>query len=449
MRLSARLLFSAAAFAACLASSGCHSVESPPNAAASPKSVPALEAASGDASSPEAAVTSAAKEIDLLHSVACVVAVSSKVDNPKDFPEHLVDGKLETAWNGRTGDLKGYIAFRTPAVTRVRRVSLTVGFDRGELFTKNHRIAKVRLSRAGKTLLERDLNPDARGFQDLTIDEAGGDFKLEVLETKAGTEKGWRELVVSELRVFGYANGAPENPTHLPELALGSLDGAPPRREALEDKPKAGPFPSVAELCLDYTRAMSKPIDAAFPGDRYPGKIGPVHCAPVKEAAPVVTGQGSPFRSAIVVRVNDPERENARLVLETAKGFALTSVKLWSRYHDDPGCGHASEHSFEDAKLVTGARGRTVLVLRTLATDVYWLGATDPGGTVERAYACDEDEAGAARCEGPLVTARTEGWPPGWDVASGQFPKVDADKLVWTFRKPPALGPAGDLRLGP
>lgn len=68
--------------------------------------------------------------VDLLHSIACTVAVSSKVDNPKDFPEHLVDGKTETAWNSKTGDLHGFIAFRVPAVARVRRVELTAGFDK-------------------------------------------------------------------------------------------------------------------------------------------------------------------------------------------------------------------------------------------------------------------------------------------------------------------------------
>jgi len=378
-----------------------------------------------------------------------VVAVSSKVDNPKDFPEHLVDGKLETAWNGRTGDLGGYLAFRTPAVTRVRRIAITVGFDRGDLFTKNHRISKVRLSRGEKVLFERDLDPDARGFQELTLDEPGGDFRIDVLATKAGTEKTWRELVVSELRVFGLANGAPENPSHLPELAIGSLDGAPPRRSPTVGKPGPGPFVSVAELCRDYTRAMARPIDVAFPGDRYPGKIGPDHCAIVAEKVPPVALAGSPFRSATMVRVNDPAQERARLVLETSRGFTLTDVELWSRYHDDPGCGHASEHTMTSAEVMKGARDRDVLVVRTLATDVYWLGATDPGGTVERAYACDEDETGAARCAGPVVLGRAVGWPAGWNVGASSWPSVDPSKLVWTSRKNPAFGPAGDLRAVP
>lgn len=67
--------------------------------------------------------------VDLLHTVMATVAVSSKVANPKDFPEHLVDGRADTAWNGGTGDLNGFIAFRVPAASRVTRIELTVGFD--------------------------------------------------------------------------------------------------------------------------------------------------------------------------------------------------------------------------------------------------------------------------------------------------------------------------------
>ncbi len=44
---------------------------------------------------------------DLLHTTDARLAVSSKVDNPHDFPEHIADGRLETAWNGKTNDLVG------------------------------------------------------------------------------------------------------------------------------------------------------------------------------------------------------------------------------------------------------------------------------------------------------------------------------------------------------
>ena len=39
--------------------------------------------------------------------VAIGVAVSSTVVNHTEYPSNLVDGKLETAWNSRSGDLAG------------------------------------------------------------------------------------------------------------------------------------------------------------------------------------------------------------------------------------------------------------------------------------------------------------------------------------------------------
>jgi len=73
-----------------------------------------------------------------------------------------------------------------PAVARVRRVELTAGFDKagpsGDLFTKNHRITRVRLTREGKP-----------------------------------------ELSVSELRVLGDTGGAPEKPEHSCSLCGGEL----------------------------------------------------------------------------------------------------------------------------------------------------------------------------------------------------------------------------------
>jgi hypothetical protein len=393
--------------------------------------------------------------VDLLHSVACTVAVSSKVENPKDFPEHLVDGKAETAWNSKTGDLHGFIAFRTPKVARVRRVELTAGFDKvgagGDLFTKNHRITRVRLTREGVLVKEADLDPEVRTLQGFDVDEAGGDFKLEVLATLPGSERKWQELTVSELRVLGFANGAPEKPEHIPAMAIGSLDGVPPHTVG-KGEPPAGPYASVKELCAAYDKVMGPLVDAAFPGDRYPGKIEGPHCKPLadpKAASAAATVRGGPFLAAELVIVHDASEESARLVLRTEKGYSLSKVTLWSRYHNDPGCGHASEHSLEDAKLVTGAGGRPSLIVRVLLTDAYWLGATDPGGTVENAYACVVDSEGAAACEGPVVAGRAPGWPAGWDVAAGTFPAVRVSTLKWASRKQPVIGPAGDLRLAP
>jgi len=390
--------------------------------------------------------------VDLLHTVDSVVAVSSTVANPKDFPEHLVDGKPGTAWNSKTGDLHGFLAFRLPAASRVKRVELTAGFDKGDLFTKNHRIARVRLSRlsgAEKMLVkEAHLDPSIRALQGFDVDEPGGDFVLDVLETVPGTEKRWRELTVSEFRVLGFANGAPENPHHLPAMAIGSLDGVAPHVD-VKGEPPTGPFPTLAALCKTYDRIETPLIDRAFPDERYPGRIPGPHCAPLDvPLAAKVKGEVTkgPFLGGLFVRVDNTSRQEARLALETDKGVSLTSVVLWSRFHDDPGCGHASASALVGASLLAREGGQPVLIVRVARTDVYWIGATDPGETVETAYACSVDGKGAARCDGPVETGRATGWPPGWDVAAGTFPEVNLATMKWDVRKTPTLGPAGDLR---
>jgi hypothetical protein len=107
---------------------------------------------------------------DLLHVVGSRVAVSSKVDNPHDFPEHLIDGRLDTAWNGKTGDLVGGdVAFVVPPLARGRAIDMVVGFTarsrKGEdLFLDNHRIARVRVRRNGEAVLDHAFDVEARGL---------------------------------------------------------------------------------------------------------------------------------------------------------------------------------------------------------------------------------------------------------------------------------------------
>ncbi|MBX3228456.1 MAG: hypothetical protein KIT84_07375 [Labilithrix sp.] len=397
--------------------------------------------------------------VDLLHTVDCTVAVSSKVENPHDFPEHLVDGKPETAWNSKTGDLNGFIEFRVPASARVTRVELTAGFDKvgpkGDLFAMNHRITKVRLSRGGTVVKEVDLDPSKRSLQAIDVDEPGGDFRLDVLATQPGTEKAWRELAVSELRVWGRAGGAPENPAHLPKVAIGALDGTRSHaKPAKTDPAPVGPFGTIEDLCKTYDRVMTPLIDLAFPGDRYPGKIEGPHCAEDTVAAATATIAQGPFKSARFVRFDGVEEQRSLLVLETASGFSRTNVELWSRFHDDPGCLHGSHHEVEDARLVQTSTGQDVVIVRVLDRDVRWaqLDPTLQGlTTTERAYACRVDAKGAATCDGPLITARAhQGFPSGMvDPSDARLYVIDVTKTPWTSRREPSLGPAGDLRLAP
>jgi hypothetical protein len=140
---------------------------------------------------------------NLLYTTDAAVAVSSKVDNPKDFPEHLVDGKPETAWNGKTGDLRGWIAFRIPPNARIAWITLSTGFDKNDLFTQNHRIKKIRIMRNKENVREVDLDVEQRAPQKIPLAVDGGEIRIDVLETVPGTKKEWKELTVSELAVWG------------------------------------------------------------------------------------------------------------------------------------------------------------------------------------------------------------------------------------------------------
>jgi hypothetical protein len=158
------------------------------------------------------------------------VAVSSRVANPRDLPEHLVDRREETAWNGKTGDLVGgWLAFRVPKAAHVSHVLVSAGFDKvsakkEDLFTANVRIARVRLKKGDTVLREAALDPSVRTPQRIDVDQSGGDFTLEVLEVVPGTHAGWRELTVSELVVMGTPGKSVHKKPTAPLVRVGSLD---------------------------------------------------------------------------------------------------------------------------------------------------------------------------------------------------------------------------------
>jgi hypothetical protein len=140
----------------------------------------------------------------LLHTNAHVT-LSSRVDNPRDYPEHLVDGKLGTAWNGKTSDLHAWIEVELDAQAYVDAIEITAGFDKGDLFEKNLRISKIKVERDGVTVREVALDISRRGLQRIPIRGPGGRYRLTVMETVPGKNPAWREVVVSELQVLGSA----------------------------------------------------------------------------------------------------------------------------------------------------------------------------------------------------------------------------------------------------
>jgi hypothetical protein len=160
--------------------------------------------------------------------VPAVVAVSSTVDNARIKPDHLIDGKLDTAWNSATGEANPWIAVRIPAGAHVTAIKMTVGFTAvdkklGDLFTENIRIQKVALSRDGRKLLETTLDIENRDLQTLELNAGGGDYRIDVLTTVPGSKKTWKEVAVSELEVWGTPDPAAK-PAKALAVRIGDLD---------------------------------------------------------------------------------------------------------------------------------------------------------------------------------------------------------------------------------
>jgi hypothetical protein len=283
-------------------------------------------------------------EPNLLDLVPSVVAVSSAVQNPRDFPEHLVDGRIDTAWNSKTGDLVGgWIAFRVPADARVRRIEMTVGYDkvRGELdlFTANHRITKVAVSRNGKKLLEHAFDPERRTLQSIPIDGPGGDYRIEVLETKPGSKPQWRELVVSELRVIGDPGKARRTAGAPLRVVIGSLDAEPAKLDGYDwgDRYQIGPEPDLPKLCAAYLRSLdASKAEREQTAATHDLKLETPSCAEAKLSVSF-TGDGT-YKRLRAVRVFDGMTASTRLVVELPRGHVMLPV--WWSVDDplDPGC---------------------------------------------------------------------------------------------------------------
>ena len=167
------------------------------------------------------------KPINLSTSLPTTIAVSSTVDNAAIKPEHIADGKLDTAWNSLTGDLAPHVMIRVPATAKVTSIKLTAGFTKvdkklGDLFTMNPRIKKVRVS--SRTIAKDfDLDIANRGLQELKIDLPGGDIDIAVVASEPGTKKTWREISISELQVWGTTT-KPAAKLQKPIVRVGSFE---------------------------------------------------------------------------------------------------------------------------------------------------------------------------------------------------------------------------------
>ncbi len=147
-------------------------------------------------------------EIDLLRVTEATVTVSSVVANATDRPANLVDGDLATAWSSVTGEMeRTWILVHLPRSARVRGIELTAGYTRAsatrDLFTSNVRISRVRVLHDGAVIGEFAVDPGSRALQRIAVQGDGGDWRIETVGLVPGSERGWREVSVSELRVIG------------------------------------------------------------------------------------------------------------------------------------------------------------------------------------------------------------------------------------------------------
>lgn len=168
--------------------------------------------------------------VNLLEAAGIDIAVSSAYrDRESEIPK-LFDGDLETAWNSKTDDLQGaWIDVRVPDDASVTSIDMTAGYtktdSRGtDLFTGNHRIARVRISHGGQELTTHALDTSSREIQSIPVTGPGGVYRIEILEVTPGERDDWKEACISELRVMGRVPEPEEG--RFPRVAIGSLPDA-------------------------------------------------------------------------------------------------------------------------------------------------------------------------------------------------------------------------------
>jgi hypothetical protein len=165
--------------------------------------------------------------VDLLRAVGTDLAVSSAYHDEHIQAARLVDGDLETAWSSRTGDLAGaWIDVRLPEDVTVTSIEMTAGFTKSapgsDLFTSNHRVARVRVLRDGEEVALHELDIESRELQTVPAEGSGGVYRIELVTMTPGEREDWREACVSELRVMGRAESATPNERY-PRFGVGEL----------------------------------------------------------------------------------------------------------------------------------------------------------------------------------------------------------------------------------
>jgi hypothetical protein len=406
----------------------------------------------------------------LLDSVNATLAVSSTVDNPRDYPEHLIDGLADTAWNSKTGDLRGYIAFRVPKDAHVDDIFLTVGFDKvlrkfdrlgkqiasEDLFTANHRITKVALFHNNVQLREVVLDPNIRSPQAIRVDGPGGDYKVQVTETLPGTKRAWQELVISEFRVTGRPGdeGNLRAPDSKLRVAVGTLDINPARDALVRITETEQAFASTEALCSAMVHVAKESLTDERLTPEQVKTFGKPSCG--VEPFPIAFKAVAPYRSLRVAKVRNAVNSADHLVIESARGFLQGNISWNNNSPLDPGC--PSTVRLETVEEVRIESGYVVLILggshmagagpgpvhandpgyrEELVRTAYW--AKDDGKILKTHY-LDTQFFG-----GPPLGTKTR--PMDQSKVPWEVTRVPWATLPWKSVRPVGVSPTGEVVL--
>jgi hypothetical protein len=116
-----------------------------------------------------------------------------------------------------------------PEDAEITGIEMTAGFTKAprgdrDLFTMNHRVARVRVLRGRSVIAEQALDVDNRELQTIALTESGGKLRIELAELTPGSNTEWQEACVSEIRVMGRSPSASEG-SSTPEVELGPIGG--------------------------------------------------------------------------------------------------------------------------------------------------------------------------------------------------------------------------------
>jgi hypothetical protein len=262
-----------------------------------------------------------------------------------------------------------------------------------------------------------------------------------------GTRTAWRELVVSELAVYGDP-GAARVPLHLPHVLVGGLDGAkkavPWTTDASTPANVGAPFSSIDAFCKDYETKTAPLFEQGK--DEYPGFIEGPYCT---KGDRILDGKlSAPIKELRTVRVAEWNERHRQLAIVTKRGAFIVAYSLDVDELRNPGCGGGCNYDLEGVDVVPrkdGVSASVVAVTRRhcwnnpfpmLDEDGGDIGAPGSSTYDRSALVCAVDADGAVACRSYAIGV--------WPAAYREFEDRWAD-VPWDQVKKRTTTAAGDV----